>query len=228
MHNHNQEGKLFCQNSRVAFVRGNCQCFDTLRIQVDQKLECMFTSCSEEWFCNHDIWSFDSYCMQVVSSNLKTKKYQIVRDTIDWFTTIYIANTKIQEVLMCFQIDLVSNQQSFTNKHWQLLQLLFLLFNSNFSKFAFLTQALWCFWCFHQLEKFKIKKVRVALRNVSWWKIFTAKLTHFRKIIPSATHMFVCLFWKLACLLKDMSERNLKEFAEECDKNSSLFGGLYH
>ena len=57
MGNHNQKIKLFIQRSRVALVQGDCQCLDTLRTEVDQKLDVLF----QRW-----VWGFHQGFSHVV------------------------------------------------------------------------------------------------------------------------------------------------------------------
>ena len=57
MGNHNQKIKPFIQRSRVALVQGDCQCLDTLRTEVDQKLDVLF----QRW-----VWGFHQGFSHVV------------------------------------------------------------------------------------------------------------------------------------------------------------------
>ena len=64
---------------------------------------------------------------------------------------------------------------TFMTRRWQ-LPLWFLLFSSSFPKSACPTQALRRLWCFSRFSKFfPTWKLGVALGNVSWWQIFTAR-----------------------------------------------------
>ena len=201
MGNHNQKIKPFIQRSRVALVQGDCQCLDTLRTEVDQKLDVLF----QRW-----VWGFHQgfshvvrkfvvfkltndatrmWCfiklkglifMKPMDSKQHAWKKRFCNHMSCWscsvnrwreFPWFEKKSMKLWEIPACFQIDHVSYWQSFTDKWWQ-LQLYLLLFNSIFPISAFFIQALLCFSCVCQLEKFfSIGKVRFTPGSVPWQQI---------------------------------------------------------
>ena len=90
----------FSQTRKVALSRGNYQCFKTLRFEVDQKHECMFTPRS---------------LVRVSAYKFQRQKNIKSRGKVNQ-TTIHIQRAKIWKIPSCLQKDRISNRQSFTER----------------------------------------------------------------------------------------------------------------